>query len=1151
MTVVSPSKLLLLVFAISASAQSTVTLCPSLVVNPTYTVSTPQPTDYTWGCPPGTVCVPPKLNCDFWEGPPDDQYYCNPRECLAVPPFNPTDWGSDIESDIVLKYPRSRGYFNLVPLDFGLGYDVFYPNGTVFVLPSSTSIVTGGVPISQPSAGMNSQSPNNPQSDSGGLTISSVTIVNGQGSSPTQLPVSNVVIQNPNSPQGSVSATAPGTAINGGSVVTITISGPGTLVQTILSTPAQVSVGPNTTPSNTTPNTAIAGTPPASISLGTVSNPSISSDSTTVLGSTPSTSISTALSVPTTLTSSSTLPGSSTSPSSTFTFSTSTTSISSIPTASSTLSTSSDLSASSIATTVSSNSTTSASTTGLQSPSATPALQFAMGNVPAGVVGKKRQAVIPLLYIGSQGFATTDCAAGTAFVIVNNQLYTTEGQLISITPPNPVGGVLNNLIPFAPTPTPGPITDSFSVVQDTDGVNILQWQNEAFNPTTASFCYNSASNSIEVAIDPSSLTFCSYTSRLLALPANNNCSATSPSPSPIISPTSVLSPFPVLSTISSVMSILSSSISPSPVLSVSLPPLSSPSTSLVVNVPPPGGAPGLSPSPIIISSSTLAVSSSSSPSSIPTTSSTLSVSSSSSPSIPTTSSTLSVSSSSSPSSIPTTSSTFSSPSSIPTTSSTLSVSSSSSPSSIPTTSSTLSTSSSIAITSASSSTSSASTTVLQTSLPASTVLLAMSNVPSGASLRKRQVIVPMLYIGSQGLSTVDCSAATVFTLENNQLSSDGGLMSVFPPSTVAGALNNVIAFSPAPTQGPITNNFRIAQDTDGADILLWENAAFNPANATFCYSSINGFQIAFDPSSLTFCSYSARLLALPVPTNCFSASPSPSPTYPLSLPPSPSPSPSTTAVAIVNKSKRQISAVPAMCYNECNNCYIEAQKTGKSPALCDAGSAFKQDYGACQQCVSFHSQGTQRVLTGRVMTEFQQFLGYCDGLVAQAQVASPAQVGSSTSSSVAPTSTSSGLKVPSIGELIASIFNLVAAAPGNLASSSSASVPTPSPSPQPQSTSVQSPQPQPTSAQNTQPQATIPPQIVATGTTAAPISSAIAPAGQDSASGTSSGTASSTDTNAAASSSSTPFSGGVGVSITKSPFLNALCAVGIMVVFLL
>ncbi|KAE9373225.1 hypothetical protein N431DRAFT_226243 [Stipitochalara longipes BDJ] len=74
---------------------------------------------------------------------------------------------------------------------------------------------------------------------------------------------------------------------------------------------------------------------------------------------------------------------------------------------------------------------------------------------------------------------------------------------------------------------------------------------------------------------------------------------------------------------------------------------------------------------------------------------------------------------------------------------------------------------------------------------------------------------------------------------------------------------------------------------------------------------------------------------------------------------------------------RQSSVVPAVCYAVCNNAYIEAQKAGKTPALCAAGSAFLADVGQCQDCIVAHGDSTNASLTTYVDPEFAPFLDFC------------------------------------------------------------------------------------------------------------------------------------------------------------------------------
>lgn len=102
--------------------------------------------------------------------------------------------------------------------------------------------------------------------------------------------------------------------------------------------------------------------------------------------------------------------------------------------------------------------------------------------------------------------------------------------------------------------------------------------------------------------------------------------------------------------------------------------------------------------------------------------------------------------------------------------------------------------------------------------------------------------------------------------------------------------------------------------------------------------------------------------------------------------------------------KRDDTIVPAVCYATCNNCFIEAQKVGKSPALCASGSAFKIDLGACDDCVVANGDSTKVTLQTFVDPEFEPFISFCS-----AQSAQP-EVGASTSMTtvIPPAATQSG-----------------------------------------------------------------------------------------------------------------------------------------------
>jgi hypothetical protein len=86
--------------------------------------------------------------------------------------------------------------------------------------------------------------------------------------------------------------------------------------------------------------------------------------------------------------------------------------------------------------------------------------------------------------------------------------------------------------------------------------------------------------------------------------------------------------------------------------------------------------------------------------------------------------------------------------------------------------------------------------------------------------------------------------------------------------------------------------------------------------------------------------------------------------------------------------KRDNSVVPAVCYATCNNCYIEAQRFGLSPALCQSDSAFESDYSSCQDCVTNNGDSLKISLLTYVDPEFAPFVSFCNAVPAQSAVES-------------------------------------------------------------------------------------------------------------------------------------------------------------------
>lgn len=109
----------------SGTTTGSLSVCPTLIANPTYTPASPLPTDYTWGCPPGYLCKPPhtgdRAHCNVEAGLPAASYVWNPSECILSPPLV-LEQGSDAVGN---HYNVSDEHYNLDPEDFGLSYSIF------------------------------------------------------------------------------------------------------------------------------------------------------------------------------------------------------------------------------------------------------------------------------------------------------------------------------------------------------------------------------------------------------------------------------------------------------------------------------------------------------------------------------------------------------------------------------------------------------------------------------------------------------------------------------------------------------------------------------------------------------------------------------------------------------------------------------------------------------------------------------------------------------------------------------------------------------------------------------------------------------------------------------------------------------------------
>jgi hypothetical protein len=91
---------------------------------------------------------------------------------------------------------------------------------------------------------------------------------------------------------------------------------------------------------------------------------------------------------------------------------------------------------------------------------------------------------------------------------------------------------------------------------------------------------------------------------------------------------------------------------------------------------------------------------------------------------------------------------------------------------------------------------------------------------------------------------------------------------------------------------------------------------------------------------------------------------------------------------IIPLQKRDSSVAPAVCYAVCNDCYIEAQNVGLSPALCTSDSPFLSDYGRCQACVANYENSDKSSLQTYAEPEFAPFVNFCNATPAESAVQS-------------------------------------------------------------------------------------------------------------------------------------------------------------------
>ena len=150
-TVVQPVTATAIATSLITITGTGVTTCTSRIVNPTYTPHEPLPTSYLWGCPPGKICNPPKIGCNFEQNPPRDTYFCRPEECVPVvelPSYEALDAANKFNNGSCAWYTPVDDYFNLNPLYIGLDFGIFKVNGAAACTSSSACPTATAAPAS-------------------------------------------------------------------------------------------------------------------------------------------------------------------------------------------------------------------------------------------------------------------------------------------------------------------------------------------------------------------------------------------------------------------------------------------------------------------------------------------------------------------------------------------------------------------------------------------------------------------------------------------------------------------------------------------------------------------------------------------------------------------------------------------------------------------------------------------------------------------------------------------------------------------------------------------------------------------------------------------------------------------------------------------
>ncbi|KAJ5698028.1 hypothetical protein N7462_000033 [Penicillium macrosclerotiorum] len=100
------------------------------------------------------------------------------------------------------------------------------------------------------------------------------------------------------------------------------------------------------------------------------------------------------------------------------------------------------------------------------------------------------------------------------------------------------------------------------------------------------------------------------------------------------------------------------------------------------------------------------------------------------------------------------------------------------------------------------------------------------------------------------------------------------------------------------------------------------------------------------------------------------------------------------------KAKKDISDIPGVCYNDCNDAALEAESSGKTPELCDSDSAFSVGLGNCRNCISHYARSASEIYSQTLLPSFAQFLDYCSEVQATASSTTEPSTTTSTATTI-------------------------------------------------------------------------------------------------------------------------------------------------------